>query len=239
MWHDSPQGRLRLRDDLHQQKAQSRFVSSRPRLGPILGVAQPLEDQVGVHCIAARYMRNGNARRRRLQADRTLLLSRPKPSRPPRHAWTVVSTIDGGHYPALSCRGGAVMLDGYARSAASASATGSGIYSGIVAKLLTKVFARSSRCRPAVLHIFPKCNGWPIWATLTCFGVMRGSESSEPEQASVTRQFLPRFWSGAICPRWGRCPLYTCFSFRQHLNINYGIDYRSTPEGQNRVMSED
>ena len=40
---------------------------------------------------------HGNARRSRLQTDRPLLLIRPKPSRPPRHARTLVSTIVGGH----------------------------------------------------------------------------------------------------------------------------------------------
>src|SRR5690606_32745466 len=42
-----------------------------------------------------------------------LLLIRPEPLCPTRHAITIVSTINSGHYPALSCRGRAVRPDGY------------------------------------------------------------------------------------------------------------------------------
>jgi len=84
-------------DDLHRQKAQTGFLGSRSGLGPILGIAQPFEDQVRVHRIAKRHLSHRNARRRRLQADRPLLIIRPKSSRPPRHACTLVSTIVGGH----------------------------------------------------------------------------------------------------------------------------------------------
>jgi len=59
-------------------------------------------------------------RRRRLEADRPLLLIRPKPLRPTRHAITMVSTIDGGHYPALSARGRAVRPDAYTGTTPSA-----------------------------------------------------------------------------------------------------------------------
>lgn len=62
-----------------------------------------------------RHLRHRNARRRRLQADRPLLFIRPKPSRPTRHAITIVSTILGGHYPAPASRGRAVRPDGYDR----------------------------------------------------------------------------------------------------------------------------
>src|SRR5690606_18498236 len=71
------------------------------------------EDQVRVHRVAKRHLSNGNAGRRRLQADRPLLLIRPKPPCPPRHACTLVSTIVGGHYPALSPHGRAVSPDAY------------------------------------------------------------------------------------------------------------------------------
>jgi hypothetical protein len=37
---------LRIRDDLHRQKAQTSFLRSSPR--SILGLAQPFEDQVRV-----------------------------------------------------------------------------------------------------------------------------------------------------------------------------------------------
>jgi hypothetical protein len=66
----------------------------------------------GRYTPAQRHLSCGNARRCRLQTDRPLLLIRPKPSRPPRHARTLVSTIVGGHYPASSTRGRAVRPDG-------------------------------------------------------------------------------------------------------------------------------
>jgi transposase len=43
------------------------------------------EDHVRVHRVAPRNLRDGNARRRRLKADRPLFLVRPKPLRPTRH----------------------------------------------------------------------------------------------------------------------------------------------------------
>src|SRR5690606_28939278 len=52
-------------------------------------------------------------RRHRLETDRALLLIRPQPLRPTRHAITIESTIDGGHYPALSPRGRAVTPNGH------------------------------------------------------------------------------------------------------------------------------
>ena len=76
-------------------------------------IAQPFEDQVRVHRVAKRHLRNRNAGRSRLQADRPLLLIRPKPPRPSRHAITIVSTIVGGHYPPLSPGGRAVRPDAY------------------------------------------------------------------------------------------------------------------------------
>jgi hypothetical protein len=79
----------------------------------ILRIAQPFEDQVRVHGIAERHLSHRNAGRCRLQADRSLLLIRPKPPRPPRHARTLVSTLVGGHYPAPSARGRAVRSDAY------------------------------------------------------------------------------------------------------------------------------
>ena len=51
--------------------------------------------------------------RHRLETDRPLLLVRPEPLRPTRQVITVVSTINGGHYPPLSPRGRAVRPDAY------------------------------------------------------------------------------------------------------------------------------
>src|SRR6056297_3019474 len=65
----------------------------RQGLWRIARVAQPLEDQVGVHRVTLCYTRNRHSRCRRLQTDRTLLLVRPKPLRPTRHQATIVSTI--------------------------------------------------------------------------------------------------------------------------------------------------
>ncbi len=76
-------------------------------------IAQPLEHHVGVRRITARYLRNRNARSRRLQADRPLLFVRPKPLCPTRHARTIVSTIYSGHYLPRSPRGRAVRPDAY------------------------------------------------------------------------------------------------------------------------------
>jgi len=49
---------------------------------------------VCVHRVAPRDLRDGNARRRRLKADRPLLLVRPKPLRPTRH-----QTLHSARYP--------------------------------------------------------------------------------------------------------------------------------------------
>ena len=76
-------------------------------------IAQPSKNQVGIHRKPPRHLRYRNVRRRRLQADRPLLIVRPKPLHPTRHAITIVSTIDRGHYPALSARGRAVRPDAY------------------------------------------------------------------------------------------------------------------------------
>ena len=59
----------------------------------VAGVAQPLEDQVGIHRVTLRHPRNRRARCRRLQTDRPLLLVRPKPLRPTRYHALIVSTI--------------------------------------------------------------------------------------------------------------------------------------------------
>jgi hypothetical protein len=105
----------RLRDDLHRQKARTLRQTRRwHRVRRIARIAPPFEDQVGIHRVAQRHLRNRHTRCRRLKADRPLLLIRPKPLRPTRHAITIVSTIDSGHYPALSARGSAVRPDGYA-----------------------------------------------------------------------------------------------------------------------------
>jgi hypothetical protein len=120
----------RIRDGRHRQKAQTGFLWSRSGPGPILGIAQPLEDQLRIHRVTKRHLIHGNARRRRLQSDRPLLLTRPKPSRPPLHARTLVSTIIGGHYPAPSARGKAVRPDAYRGTVVS-----------LVANTLTAVFA--------------------------------------------------------------------------------------------------
>lgn len=110
----SCRGRPRLRDDLYGQKARLLcWGRNRGGVRRITGIAQPLEDQVRVHRVAPRHLSHRNARRRRLETDRTLLLIRPKSLRPTRHAITIVSTIDGGHYPALCARGRAVRPDAY------------------------------------------------------------------------------------------------------------------------------
>ena len=53
-------------DNLHRQKAQPYIFRRHPRRGPILGIAQPLEDQVRVHRVAKCHLRNRNAGRSRL-----------------------------------------------------------------------------------------------------------------------------------------------------------------------------
>ena len=85
--------------------------------GRIKGIAQPFEDQVRVHRVAPRHLSHGNARRRRLQADRPLLPVRSTPLHPTRHAVTILSTIVGGHDQPLSPRGRAVRPDACAWSA--------------------------------------------------------------------------------------------------------------------------
>ena len=42
-------------------------------------IAKPFVDQIGVHCVTPRNLRNRNSRSQRLHADRTLLIIRPKP----------------------------------------------------------------------------------------------------------------------------------------------------------------
>ena len=110
----SCRGRPGLRDNLYRQKARL-FWKGRSRGGVrrITGIAQPLEDQVRVYRVAPGNLGHGNTRRSRLEADRPLLLVRPEPLRPTRHDITIVSTIDGGHYPPLSPRGRAVRTDAY------------------------------------------------------------------------------------------------------------------------------
>jgi hypothetical protein len=49
-------------------------------------VAQPLEDQIGIHSVALRHLRQGNVRNRRLETERRLLFVRPRLLRPTRHA---------------------------------------------------------------------------------------------------------------------------------------------------------
>ena len=101
-----------VRDDLYGQKPRLLcWGRNRGRVGRITRIAQPLEDQVRVHRITPRHLCHRNTRRSSLEADRTLLLIRPKPLRPTRHVITIVSTINGGHYPALSARGSAVTPD--------------------------------------------------------------------------------------------------------------------------------
>ncbi len=110
-------GRPGLRDNLHRQKVR---LHRRHRhscwVRRITGIAQPFEDQIRVHRVAPRHLGNRNTRRSRLQADRPLLVIRPEPPRPTRHTITIVSTIDGGHYPHLSPRGRAVRPDAYGAS---------------------------------------------------------------------------------------------------------------------------
>jgi hypothetical protein len=109
--------RPRLRDNLYGQKARLlRPGQSQARVRRITGIAQPLEDQIGIHSVAPRHLCHRNTRRSRLETDRPLLLVGPKPLRPTRHAITIVSTIDGGHYPPLSARGRAVRPDAYPAS---------------------------------------------------------------------------------------------------------------------------
>ena len=81
-------GRRRFLDDHHREKTQSRFLRSRPGLGPIHQVAQPLVDKIRIHCTATRHMHNGNARCGRLRANRPLFFIRPsrlvrRATRPP------------------------------------------------------------------------------------------------------------------------------------------------------------
>lgn len=80
------------------------------------GLAQAFEDQVRIDRVALRHLRHRNAWRGRMKADRPLLLIRPEPLRPMRHAITTVSPIDSGRYPALSPCGRAGRPDGYPRS---------------------------------------------------------------------------------------------------------------------------
>ena len=48
-------------DDLYRQKAQTHFFRPRTGLGSTLRIAQPFEDQVRIHGVAKRHLRNGNA----------------------------------------------------------------------------------------------------------------------------------------------------------------------------------
>src|SRR5690606_693775 len=112
-----------LRDDLYGQKPRLLcWARNRGGVRRITGIAQPLEDQVRVHRVAPRHLSHGNARRRRLETDRTLLLIRPKSLRPTRHAITIVSAIYGGHDPPLSTRGSAVRPDAYGAGGAQGGA---------------------------------------------------------------------------------------------------------------------
>lgn len=116
-------GRPDLRDDLYGQKARLLWRGqSRGGVRREPGIAQPREDQIRVHRVAPRHLGHRNTRRSCLEADRPLLIIRPKPLRPTRHAITIVSTIDSGHYPALSPCGRAVRPDGYLENAASIAA---------------------------------------------------------------------------------------------------------------------
>ena len=55
------------------------------RVGRKARVMQPFEDQIRIHRIPARDLRDRYARRHRLKTDRPLLLVRPKPLRSTRH----------------------------------------------------------------------------------------------------------------------------------------------------------
>ena len=55
------------------------------RSGRVARVPQPFEDHVGIQRMTPRHFGNRNIRRRRLKADRPLLLMRPKPLRAPNH----------------------------------------------------------------------------------------------------------------------------------------------------------
>lgn len=107
-------GRPGLRDDLYRQKARLLCrEGDRGGVRRITGIAQPLQDQIGIHRVAPRHLSHGDARRRRLETDRPLLLVCPEPLRPTRHDITIVSTIVCGHYPLRSGTGRAVSPDGY------------------------------------------------------------------------------------------------------------------------------
>jgi hypothetical protein len=100
---------LFLRDDLHRQKARPLRQTGRcRRVRPIPRIAPLFEDQVGIHGVEQRHLINRQTRCRRREADPPLLLIHPKPLRPTRHAITIVSIVDGGHYPELSAGGSAV-----------------------------------------------------------------------------------------------------------------------------------
>ncbi len=72
------------------------------RVGRKARVMQPFEDQIRIHRIPARDLRDRYARRHRLKTDRPLLLVRPKPLRSTRHPkprsvhypWWTLSVVD-------------------------------------------------------------------------------------------------------------------------------------------------
>lgn len=129
----APAGDRRIRDsrgcpdilhDLDRQKLHAlRRAPARQRRGRKASITQPFEDQVRVDRVTPRDLSNRNARSRRLKADRPLLLVRPEPLRPTRHASTIVSTIQSGHYRSLPEPGRAVRPDAY-RSYRSGPQTG-------------------------------------------------------------------------------------------------------------------
>lgn len=99
-------------DNLDREKTGSlRRRLPRPRRKP--RVTQPFEDQIGIQPISPRDLRDRYIRRRRLKADRPLLVIRPKPPRSTATRNPMVLTTQSGHYLTLYRRGRAVTPDAY------------------------------------------------------------------------------------------------------------------------------
>ena len=144
--------RRRCRHPSRKVAIELQFSSHQPA-----GQARPLlENQVGIDRVAPCHLRNRNTRRSRLATDRPLLLIRPKPLRPTRHACTLVSTIVGGHYPAPADRGRAVRRDAHATTVFTAFLrTSRPLASTVLPRVLeTQTPPRRAACKHLILRRF-------------------------------------------------------------------------------------